>query len=166
MKALLAAAVCGAMMTTAALADGPTLPTGTNWSGGYFGAHAGYGQGDSSITENLPTFGAVLPAALATTHDADGYIGGLQVGARRQVGQFVLGVELSGSGGTMPLPVKRTMTPDGMAEASAWVPTEAERKLLRLPNCFISVVLMTHDDGSQSMSLRVGTAEIVPDKVQ
>jgi len=101
MKALLTAAVCGAMMTTAALADGPTLPSATNWSGGYFGAHAGYGQGDSSITEDLPTFGAVLPAALATTHDADGYIGGLQVGARRQFGQFVVGVELSGSGGNI-----------------------------------------------------------------
>lgn len=80
--------------------------------------------------------------------------------------EHVTDIKPRGFGGTMPLPVKRTMTPDGMAEASAWVPTEAERKLLRLPNCFISVVLMTHDDGSQSMSLRVGTAEIVPDKVQ
>lgn len=117
MKAIftgIAAAAFGAMITTAALADGgprsgslkdmPVAAGGTyDWSGGYFGGHIGYGSADSKLTETLPTVGPLLPllgipSTLSSTHGVDGFIGGLQVGARRQFGSFVLGVELAGTG--------------------------------------------------------------------
>ena len=104
----------GAIMTTAVLADGeprseslkdtPVAAAGRyDWSGGYFGAHIDFGTGDSKLKETLPTIGPVLPllgipGALTSKHDVDGIIGGLQIGARRQFGSVVLGVELAGTG--------------------------------------------------------------------
>ena len=113
----IAAAALGATMTTAALADGESrggslkdVPVAAasvyDWSGGYFGGHIGYGSADSKLTETLPTIGPFLPllgipSALSSTHDVDGVIGGLQIGARRQFGSIVLGVELAGTGSDM-----------------------------------------------------------------
>jgi hypothetical protein len=76
-----------------------------DWSGGYFGGHIGYGSADSKLRETFPT-GPILPAlgipnSFTSTHGVDGFIGGLQVGARRQFGSFVLGVELAGTGSSM-----------------------------------------------------------------
>lgn len=101
-------------VASSAYADGPrggsikgaTIPSAYDWSGGYFGGHIGYGAADSKITETLPTIGPLLPllgipSALSSTHDVDGFIGGLQIGARRQFGPLVLGVELAGTGSSI-----------------------------------------------------------------
>jgi outer membrane immunogenic protein len=102
----LGAAAISTMMATAVIADGGSygsvkddpVVSMPNWSGGYFGGHIGYGAADSTVTENLPTLGPLLPSGLSSTYDADGFIGGLQIGARRQFGSMVLGVELAGTG--------------------------------------------------------------------
>lgn len=70
---------------------------GSYFHGVYFGAHVGYGWGDSKITDNLPALGVPLPA-LTSTHEADGFLGGLHLGARRQFGSLVIGAELGASG--------------------------------------------------------------------
>jgi outer membrane immunogenic protein len=54
-----------------------------NWSGFYFGGHAGYGWGDAEFT--------VAPNSL--TRDADGFVGGGHVGINWQWDRLVLGIE-------------------------------------------------------------------------
>jgi outer membrane immunogenic protein len=61
---------------------------GYNWSGFYIGAHAGGGFGEKCFTFAGATDGC---------HDTDGFLGGGQVGFNVQSGQFVFGVEFSGS---------------------------------------------------------------------
>jgi outer membrane immunogenic protein len=72
-----------------------------SWSGAYFGVHAGYGFGDSKLTDNLPVIGGVALPTLSSSHEIDGFLGGLQLGARRQFGALVVGVELSASAGNI-----------------------------------------------------------------
>jgi outer membrane immunogenic protein len=83
-----------------AMADGyraaPTYaPTAYNWSGVYFGAHVGGGWGDVDITETL-AFAGVPP--LTQSHSTSGWLGGVQLGAMKQFGSFVVGTEFSLSG--------------------------------------------------------------------
>ena len=59
-----------------------------NWSGFYIGAHAGAGFGEKCFT---------FAGASDGCHDSDGWLGGGQVGFNIQTGQFVFGVEFSGS---------------------------------------------------------------------
>jgi outer membrane immunogenic protein len=54
----------------------------------------------SKLKDNLPSIGFPLPE-LSSTHDVDGFLGGVQLGARRQFGSWVFGVELSLSGGDL-----------------------------------------------------------------
>lgn len=58
-----------------------------NWTGFYVGAHAGWGRVDLTSTVVAPpgfgTFGT----------DESGFLGGGQIGANYQMGQFVIGVE-------------------------------------------------------------------------
>jgi outer membrane immunogenic protein len=60
------------------------LPVAYDWTGFYIGGHVGYGWADKDWRD---AFG------LATTHTADGFLGGGQVGFNYQINQFVLGVE-------------------------------------------------------------------------
>lgn len=57
-----------------------------DWSGGYVGASAGYGQGTASREFTGLPF-------TATEDDLSGWLGGVQAGYNFQVGTFVLGVE-------------------------------------------------------------------------
>jgi outer membrane immunogenic protein len=61
---------------------------GYNWSGFYIGAHAGGGWSEKCFTFAGATDGC---------HDADGWLAGGQLGFNYQTGQFVFGVEFSGS---------------------------------------------------------------------
>jgi outer membrane immunogenic protein len=61
---------------------------GYNWSGFYIGAHAGGGWSEKCFT---------FQGADDGCHDADGWLAGGQVGFNVQSGQFVFGVEFSGS---------------------------------------------------------------------
>jgi opacity protein-like surface antigen len=81
-KYLLAAAFAGvaALGVTQAQAQGP-------WSGPYFGLHAGYGWGDTTITHDVG-----VPATNPTdSFDTKGWLLGAQLGLNVQVGSFVLG---------------------------------------------------------------------------
>jgi outer membrane immunogenic protein len=59
-----------------------------NWSGFYIGAHVGGGWSDKCFTFNGGADGC---------HDGDGLLAGGQLGFNWQSGQFVFGVEFSGS---------------------------------------------------------------------
>jgi len=95
-RGLLALAVAGAAMFggVAMAADmgrpvykappAGALPVSYDWTGFYVGGHVGGGWADKSWTD---AFG------LATSHTADGFLGGGQVGFNYQINQFVLGVE-------------------------------------------------------------------------
>lgn len=61
---------------------------GYNWSGMYVGAHGGGGWSDKCFTFNGAGDGC---------HDGDGWLAGGQVGYNVQTGQFVFGLEFSGS---------------------------------------------------------------------
>jgi outer membrane immunogenic protein len=61
---------------------------GYNWSGFYIGAHAGGGWSEKCFAFAGATDGC---------HDADGWLAGGQVGFNVQQGQFVFGLEFSGS---------------------------------------------------------------------
>jgi outer membrane immunogenic protein len=61
---------------------------GYNWSGFYIGAHGG-----GAWSERCFTFAGFSEGC----HDADGWLGGGQVGFNVQSGQFVFGLEFSGS---------------------------------------------------------------------
>ncbi len=91
-------------MSGIAAADGsrgrPTYaPAAYNWSGVYFGAHIGGGWGDVDIRETLSLTIVGAPIApLTQSHDTSGWLGGVQLGAMKQFGSFVVGTELSLSG--------------------------------------------------------------------
>lgn len=65
-----------------------------DWSGFYVGAHAGYGTGKARTTMNtLNAAGDMLTPTANVSFDADGFLGGAQVGYNFQADQFVFGVE-------------------------------------------------------------------------
>jgi outer membrane immunogenic protein len=102
--ALVAGAVALVGMSSVATADGnrrgPAYsPVGYSWSGIYFGGHVGGGWGDSDITETLSIAVGGVPLITATqNHDTSGWLAGVQLGAMKQFGNFVIGAELSLSG--------------------------------------------------------------------
>jgi outer membrane immunogenic protein len=69
-------------------APAPVMSYGYNWSGFYIGAHGGGGWSDRCVT---------VGGAADGCHDADGWLAGGQVGWNMQTGQFVFGLEFSGS---------------------------------------------------------------------
>lgn len=77
-----------------------------NWSGLYVGGHAGLGNADMRAADVLePVGGFFTPLGPAAGHgfsiDADGFLGGVQAGLQRQIGNFVIGAEISYSGTTL-----------------------------------------------------------------
>ena len=73
-------------------------PTAASWSGVYFGGHLGYGWGDADIKEELSlSFGGPAPSA-SQSHNTDGFLAGVHLGAMKQFGSFVIGTEFSLSG--------------------------------------------------------------------
>jgi outer membrane immunogenic protein len=67
---------------------GPVVSPIYNWSGMYVGAHVGAGWGDKCFSESAVTDGC---------HEADGWLGGGQIGYNWQSGNVVFGFEFSGS---------------------------------------------------------------------
>src|SRR5262245_34656655 len=100
-KILLAAgAIALVGMSSVAVADGQrgyAAPTAAyNWSGVYFGSHLGYGWSDVDLSETVGiTFGGTTLPALQSSHSADGWIGGVHLGAMKQMGVWVFGVEIN-----------------------------------------------------------------------
>lgn len=95
MKSLYLTAAAIALLAASAPAH---AQEGYNWSGFYFGAHAGYGSGDTGVDLSNST-GAIFyndPFApeQGSLSDASGFVGGLQLGADRQFGSVVAGVAL------------------------------------------------------------------------
>lgn len=65
-----------------------------DWSGFYFGVHAGYGSGSTSArTTLLRSNGTPYADPANTSFDVDGFLGGVQGGFNMQMDQFVLGIE-------------------------------------------------------------------------
>ncbi len=101
---LVAGALALVSMSGTALADGSRgrmayAPTSYNWSGVYFGGHLGYGWGDADIKEDLSlAFGGTPLLSLSQSHDTNGWLAGVHLGAMKQFGSFVVGTELSLSG--------------------------------------------------------------------
>jgi outer membrane immunogenic protein len=97
MKKLLGSIAISALLAAPAMAadlparvQAPPAPViyAYNWSGFYIGAHAGGAWGDKCFT---------FLGASDGCHDGDGWLGGGQIGFNYQAGQFVFGVEFSGS---------------------------------------------------------------------
>ncbi|MGE0233727.1 MAG: outer membrane protein [Flavobacteriaceae bacterium] len=73
-------------------ADMPASPTAPQvfedlWSGAFVGLHAGYGWGNSDITNSSPPG----PPARTTALDPDGFLGGIQAGYNWRRDSFVFG---------------------------------------------------------------------------
>jgi len=110
MRRGLLALVAGVMVSSGAMAadmsrpvykapPAGALPVSYDWTGFYVGGHVGYGWAQKDWRD---AFG------LNASSNADGFLGGGQVGFNYQIGQFVLGVEGDGSwtgikGGTTAL---------------------------------------------------------------
>lgn len=89
--------------------DGPSYASPALWSGLYFGAHAGYGWGDTEIKDggtdirdpNIPPHGAFSCAPALTGNycgtpfelSPEGGLAGIQLGYNVQRGNLVFGVE-------------------------------------------------------------------------
>lgn len=83
-----------------ALADGMERPGGKgfvpltyNWSGVYFGVNAGYGWGESDVTENPIQLLGIIPSSFGSSNDVNGFIGGVHLGLNKQFDHWVLGGE-------------------------------------------------------------------------
>ena len=83
-----------------AAADGIERPGGKgfvpityNWSGVYMGVSAGYGWGDSDITENPIELLGIIPSSLDSSNNVDGFIGGVHLGMNKQFDHLVIGGE-------------------------------------------------------------------------
>jgi outer membrane immunogenic protein len=73
-----------------AYAKAPPLAAPFSWTGFYIGANAGGAWDSLSFLDNS-SLGC--PPCDSVSHSSSGFIGGGQVGARYQIGQFVFGVE-------------------------------------------------------------------------
>jgi outer membrane immunogenic protein len=120
MKSLVSAFAIIAALSTSALAadvysskDGDYSPSGSPalWTGFYVGVHGGYGWGewdnenaitrlypDNSVPGAVSQFGG-LEIDERSGGDAEGWLAGVTVGANRQVGAIVFGIEGDASWG-------------------------------------------------------------------
>jgi outer membrane immunogenic protein len=106
-KNLISALAVGLMCVwaTAALADGPRSRISDNWSGFYFGGYVGGAWGDSNVRTDAGTFvpGSSYFTSIANIDSInqngtgqlspDSVIGGVQIGANLQKGNWVFGLE-------------------------------------------------------------------------
>lgn len=77
-----------------AIATEPVVVTSAHdWSGFYFGVHAGYGSGSTSARTTLLDYGVPYDVPVNSSFDVDGFLGGVQAGFNMQMDQFVLGIE-------------------------------------------------------------------------
>jgi len=67
------------------------------WAGFYFGSHAGLGWADTDVSED--DFDEAGTQTISDSFELDGYLAGVHMGGNVQSGAFVLGGELSVSGG-------------------------------------------------------------------
>lgn len=75
-------------------AAAPIVASGHDWSGGYIGAHLGYGWGVVEATDTDPGGGLFDEATGQTLAvDASGFLAGFQAGVNWQMDSVVLGVE-------------------------------------------------------------------------
>ena len=110
----------GALVGAVALGAVAVAPASaqTNWSGLYFGGHGGWAWSDATWQfTNSPyvTTGGAVPANTPVGFDLDGFIGGGQIGLQHQFGNWVLGAELSMSGGDLDQQRKSPFYPAGFA---------------------------------------------------
>lgn len=70
---------------------------GFSWSGVYVGVHGGGGWGNVDVSERVPTV-PFLVETFSDGFDASGGLGGVQLGANKQFGHWVVGAELSLAG--------------------------------------------------------------------
>ncbi len=105
-RALLVAAVTGFTASGAFAADlngryeapmepAPVAATAHSWTGLYLGGHVGYGWSDKEWTliRNAGNQISNRVGSVITSHDADGFLGGLQLGYNHQFDRLVVGVE-------------------------------------------------------------------------
>lgn len=101
MKSLLACSAL-ALMAVPAFADGPFGGSRLDWSGVYVGAHGAYADGGlDGVDLNYDSgskFGQFLVGEGGSV-DMDGWLAGVSVGANKQVGSIVFGIEADGSWG-------------------------------------------------------------------
>jgi outer membrane immunogenic protein len=91
--------VCGVAQADGTRAGAGYAPAGYNWSGVYFGAHVGGGWGDVDARESLAiSVGGTPLLSGSSSHDTSGWLAGVQLGAMKQYGSFVVGTEFSLSG--------------------------------------------------------------------
>lgn len=83
-----------AAIETASIQPAVERRNGFSWSGAYVGVHGGGGWGNMDISESVPA----IPLTFTDGFDASGGLGGIQVGANKQFGNWVVGGELSLSG--------------------------------------------------------------------
>lgn len=76
----------------------PMPTTDFSWTGFYVGARAGYGWHDGTIDAQLLPHELVTLVPRTANNDADGFVGGGEVGYNWQFSRFVLGVESDFSG--------------------------------------------------------------------
>lgn len=69
-----------------------------SWSGVYMGIDAGYGWGDSDITEIPLQILGIIPPSFSGSNNINGGIGGVHLGMNKQFGNFVVGGEFRLSG--------------------------------------------------------------------
>lgn len=129
LSAILAGAVLLGGATAASAADlgrgmpvkAPVMAPAYNWSGFYAGLHAGYGWADDPITIREAGPAALIgngfiPASLGA--DANGFIGGGQIGWNVQSGAFVWGIEADISYSGMDDSISVTTTVGGAVHAT------------------------------------------------
>ena len=68
-------------------------PAAYDWTGIHIGAHVGYGWSSNDWTRIQNASGTEFGPGGEDSHDADGFLGGIQAGYTHQFNQFVLGVE-------------------------------------------------------------------------
>lgn len=100
-RGLLAVACTLLCSTTAWAGGGDDYRPITPWTGFYAGAHAGYGWGDFNVdlsnSSGALHYNDPFAQPQQSLGDGSGWIGGLQIGANRQFGNFLFGVEADAS---------------------------------------------------------------------